>query len=345
MLLRILLGDLFYFAFCHGLLSLAAFFLVGDARPFLTALVLLAPYFAMTAVRLRVKNIGLFFLFHVLLCLTPVLFGGGTPLRGLLFLFLIQAAIRSLLAKLRGNWYPDFSITLVAVGANTALALAMDYFSFPEAGRVLLFWAFVMIIACMICRQTISVDSSLVLLVNSARQPPETTLRFTNFILAAFLLPVGLVGLLAAVLPLDRLGKLLVEAVLALYRFITALLFRFLALFGGEETAEAAPPPPPPDLSELLPAAQESPAWFKIVERIFTVLVCVAIGAFLLYAALRGLKALYLQFYKTKQPGGELRESIGPDIQIEELWGKLRRVRRSLLVVGASEAERVRQRD
>jgi hypothetical protein len=301
----------------------------------------------MSTVRLKVDNIGLFLLFHVILCFFPILFRVGTLFQGLLVAFLLISMIYSVVVRIRGDWCPEFPVTAFFVVVNAVAALVLGYFNIHQPAGVLFFWVFIMIAAMLVCRQTVAVDASLALLADTARQPVGTTLRYSNLVLAAFMLPVGLIGLLSAFLPLDMLGRFLVEGVLALLRGIARFIAWVMSLFGRAPAAESAPPSEQtaqsPDMSALGPPG-ETPAWLEILEQVFIVLALAVVAALLIFGAARGLRTLYTHLNRKKQWDGEQREYIGPEIRFESIWGKISRARRRLPAFGESEEERVRRR-
>lgn len=235
---RTLLADLFVFAVLHSLLSFFCFFLIGGFRPFLTAVVMLAPFLGMTVVRLKVNNLAAFLGLHFLLCFFPIWIQVEPATASLMFLALLIAAMHSMIMRLRGGWWPERGVTFIAVGLNTSLALLVEYLGIPAPGRVLAFWSFAMIAVHLVCSQTSRVDSSLEILAGAARQPVQVTMRFNNFILGIFMLPVLAAGVIAALLPLDEAGRMLVSFILSIYRWLNDLFMRLLAWLGGPAAEE-----------------------------------------------------------------------------------------------------------
>lgn len=340
---RTLLADLFVFAVLHSLLSFFCFFLIGGFRPFLTAVVMLAPFLGMTVVRLKVNNLAAFLGLHFLLCFFPIWIQVEPATASLMFLALLIAAMHSMIMRLRGGWWPERGVTFIAVGLNTSLALLVEYLGIPAPGRVLAFWSFAMIAVHLVCSQTSRVDSSLEILAGAARQPVQVTMRFNNFILGIFMLPVLAAGVIAALLPLDEAGRMLVSFILSIYRWLNDLFMRLLAWLGGP-AAEEPGTAVRPDLSGLLPQAREAPTWLKIVEQLFIWLIWAVIIGAVAYAAIRGLYSLYKQFYAERAGEGEMREYIGPSLEPEDLRKAFHGFRNRLPSFGRSEEERIRRK-
>lgn len=340
-LTRTLLSDLFMFGALHGVFSFLVLLTVPGPNHFLTALLLLAPFYGMTLIRLKTNSLPLFLGLHLLVCTWPLWISVNPALRYWMVLFMLVAMLRSMLMRLWSGWWPGRSLTMVMVCSNAAAVIMADYVGLPIPVGVFFFWSLTMMLCHLICEQTARVDGALDLLSGTVRQPVETTLRFNNFILVLFLAPVTLLGGLASLLPLNKVGRLLMDLILLFYLAINNLLYRLL--YGGEEMTQQAPPAAAPDMASLLPQAQESPAWLLIVERVFFFLVQAVVIVLLVHGAIKGLQYLYRLFYAEQAGGGEVREYIGPMLTPEDLQERVRQLRFRLPGFDKSEEDRIRR--
>ncbi|MFV0401375.1 MAG: hypothetical protein ACK5LX_12270 [Oscillospiraceae bacterium] len=338
---RQMLSDLTVFALLHSLLLTGLFAIYRELTPVWISFVLLLPFLAMTVVREKVDNLFLFLLLHILLAATAVLLPLELIAKGLCFLLLVIAAIYSLVVQLRGYWSVELGWTGFCVGVLAVLALVTGYLRFGRIPLLLTLWATLVVACYFVCYQTLRVDEALSFLPATGRKVVPSILRFNNIILLGFLVPVLLAAALAVRFPLNGLFTTIAAAFKQIVRWI----FGLLARFGGEAQEELPPETPEPSPSYGLPETEPGDSsWFlEILEQIIlrTVQVALVVGvvALIVYA----LRKLYKRFYASKAKDGDVREYIGPELQIEALKASWRSLLGRLPRFGRSESERIRK--
>lgn len=338
---RQMLSDLTVFALLHSLLLTGLFAIYRELTPVWISFVFLLPFLAMTVIREKVDNLFLFLLLHILLAATAVLLPLELIAKGLCLLLLVIAAVYSLVVQLRGYWSVELGWTGFCVGVLAVLALVTGYFRFGQIPLLLTLWATLVIACYFVCYQTLRVDEALSFLPATGRKVVPSILRFNNIILLGFLVPVLLAAALAVRFPLNGLFN----AIAAAFKQIVRWIFGLLAKFGGEAQEEIPPETLEPSPSYGLPETEpgDSSRFLEILEQIIlrTVQVALVVGvvALIIYA----LRKLYKRFYASKAKDGDVREYIGPELQIEALKASWHGLLGRLPRFGRSESERIRK--
>jgi hypothetical protein len=342
-LIRTLLADLFFFALLDCVLIAVLQFVYRDRAIAALTFALLVPILAMSVTRYYISNFFLFVGIHLVLLCFPLLLGLDFLAQVLFCLFLLACAIYSVVVRLRGDWRINTVMALVCAATAAAIGFVLDFFGRGGVADFLALWAFVMLFCYILHTQTAQVDSSLDVLSGSAKQPIGTMLRFNNILIAVFLLPVLVAGLLSPLFPLDRLLG-------GLWGMLSILLRRFFAFISGFFTGEEilfdeSTQEQSGNMLDgvMLDSSTQRPAWVETLEEIFrtALIVAIGIGAVLLvlYAAYR----LYKRFYASRSTDGDVREYIGPEIDRDRLQDLWRGVRSRLPVFGRSEEEKIRR--
>ncbi len=173
-------------------------------------------------------------------------------------------------------------------------------------------------------------------------QPAARVVRGNRILLAGSLAGTTALLLLSPLLAIDRLLPWLGKLLLALLRWLIALI-----PFGTEPeptpTPEPTLPTSPTPTPEIGPGPAETPAWLQVLSQIllYAVLALLAIG--LAAGVGYGVYRLYRRFYEARLPDRDVRESLLPNLvaQVEE---RVRAAGRSLRPPFArTPEERIRQ--
>ena len=340
-LLRILLADLFFFAILHSILSVILYIDHHDSRPAVWALLLVLPLSLMILVRLRAKNIFVFFLLLAL----PVVLTSVLPIAvGMKVYMLIgvgACALYCVVVRLRGSMALDFGMVGFWLIFNMLQVQLAGFAGMQEASLFAGYWAVVMILCHLIYVQTLRADAALEVLQNSIQSRIQSVLQFNNRILAAFLVPLALVLGFIGLVPTKILDNFLLQrigsVVLGFFRWLKSLEHLFRRKSPSEP--EVSEIPPVVDSGELTLRDVE---WIRMLYQgiiwLISALVILAVVLLVVYALYR----LYRQFYNSKPLNGDERESLLPDLRLEDLPGFLRSLRRGPHF-GRSERQQIRR--
>jgi hypothetical protein len=295
----------------------------------------------MTFIRWRVEHPLLFLILHIGLTGWPLLLPFSVAWRAVLFPFMLISAAYSILIRLTNGWRAEASAVYVCVGADVILMFVADYFKFQAVNGILSFWAFVAVLAHLAYTQTLRVDRTLDILSAKARQPVGTILRFNNIIIILFLALAGAAAMLSGIVPLQRVGTLVIGLVLWVIRQI-ARLINMLLPDSSSPPAEAPPNASP--AAELMPMERgETSQFWHMLEQIFLYLINILLVAAVLFGIGYLIYRFYRKFHITRREDGDLREYLGPEPIFENISASLRSFFDHLPFSRKSDRERVRR--
>jgi len=342
--LRLALSDLRVFAVMHVIFAFdanLASWQIEDTKAIIWGYSLLAPFFAMTYIREKTRNIFAFFVLHMALVLFPLMLPVGGKHKCLMMILLALSIIHSFVSRfdVQLDFGPHSLVPIVVLNTGLIIFLQQKH---PEAVvfvNVLVIWVIVEFISYVLFNQTARVDFSIDILSKTTRQPIKTMLRFNNIMLSVFVLIVLGASALAPYFPvwwINDIGRMLLAALRKLSQL-------------GTEAPEPEPPPAqaPPQMTQgmpMLPDTEPTPEWLKVLyDVLFYVAAVVSVAIVLVIFAYVAYR-VYKKFYETSRIGadGDTREFVLPEIEKEAL-NMLRNFRLRMPYFGKSESERIRR--
>ena len=338
-LLRALLADLFFFANLHSFLSVAVYIAFQDLRYSFLALLLAIPFALTVLVRLRTRNIFLFSALTVVAAGLVLVLPAERIARIIFLIAGFAMVVYAFFIRLRGSMGLEWGSVALWIVLNMILVFNAGFMEMQPATTLTGLWVAVMFICHLVYVQTLQTDLALDVLADTLQTRRRRIEDFNNKIMGAFLVPAGLLLFGVGFVPTQLMDKLLARglggALMGFFKWLSSL-----RLPKQEDTGPAASSPPGDDAGELL--IREVP-WLQTLYNVaiwlILTLVVLAFLALILYALYR----LYRRFYDTRGlADGDERESLLPELQIMDLPGFFRRLRRGP-VFGKSERQQIRK--
>ncbi len=248
------------------------------------------------------------------------------------------------LKQLEDKELPGLMVQTLALLFLLALNLVANRLDLLQVSRSYFYLAIVYLLLALLRWHRLSLVASLDRFQAIPTQPAGRIKRFNKLLLVAYTLLMLLLLLLAPVLQIDQLLPFLGSALLALLRWLFALL-------GSGDDVPAAEPEPEPTLppSQDVQAPQlpitpgETARWLQIVQDVFYYLILALSAAIILALIGYMLYWVYKRFYETAQPDSDKTESLLPSL-VSDSKERLARVRQKVfLSFGQTATEKVRR--
>jgi len=296
--------------------------MVFGAAPVNYSWLMLVPFYFLSFVRLKAKNIFAFVIlnlspFALLIFLRDIrislIYGFFCSL-----LCIYSFSVRVNRRKIQGGMFTAvFPVGIVFFG------MLLDFFAktyIPAAFFTVN--ASLAFICAIIVTHVSNIDNSLENLTLTNSQPVKPILDFNNRAIAVFVLLTALAALLSTAIRLDFILPLILRAFIALMKW-------FFSLFSQAPEPETTEPVPPleGDGLGLFSSADDPSMFFIILEKILFFVMYTALVALVLFAIGSAIYTFYKKFYALKQDNGDKTEFAAPLYSVKKERFILKRIK------------------
>ena len=318
-----------FFAFFHVLFYMV-FYMQDTQEPMQWGFMLMAiPFFALLAVRRKVKKFPIFIAIHLLFLAAPFMFLHSVTTFALVMAFALITVAYSARAKLKGELRLRGKMGFIAVlGFLTIFFLIINAIDadIPGMDIFINLSTIISLAAIVLYVHMDNVEFNLVVLIQKHKKPVGSVLAANNVFIAVFLTIIVVLGVVSVLFPSNSFFAIIMMVVFGILMLPFEI---FFAIFRQREQPEPdsiymeegfhmgyLPPEEPieldpEELSELVVMAERGFDAIGVIAMILIGLAVILVVALVIHRLYKALK---------KRDGGDRKENLMPD----DITGKLK---------------------